>query len=928
MPEDSPPIYTIMAERVANAILGKINALIGNHNTNEQAHQDIREDIPSASSTVPNADTTTGSYGSGTSYARSNHTHPKSSLYAEASHTHSQYLTSQDINGKEDNSNKVTSLDNFSTDTEYPSAKAVYDEIWTDLYGTIQNDYVQSNDLSTVAFSNNYDDLDNLPQLGELAYANDVDLSGHDLDELSDNTNLLFSGDYTDLDNKPIIPSKTSELTNDSGFLTSHQSLSGYLQTSDVKDNLTSTDTNKPLSAKQGKELKTLVDGKANSSHTHTKSQITDFPTIPSKTSQLTNDSGFLTTHQSLSNYYNKSETNNYDVDFILGTQTASTSAWTGTTNVISSLRAGTTIFYKLPYASTNTSVTLNLTLKGGGTTGAKNVFYKNTTRVTTHFGVGQVVGLTYDGTAWYVISPSDNNSNNDNNYGGIQFKAGEALTTQTICCAKNNGQYYKVANGVVLDIRYPLIMTSSAVASGTTTNAMYRTWYAVNIANTKSMTLTNGSQLFLEGTAYSDGKFTISSNVVTHTLTNGRYYINVGTALSTTQIRFISDMTVYYYNGTTLKPVIKKEQIVDFPTIPDVSEKEDKSNKVTSLLSSSTDTEYPSAKAVYDSFEEIFKRNYNTIFNKDLYVGKLIQGSISSSSLKISKNNELAFTTVNLYDTYWFMQKTTFAENNDWDLSFNIRKPVGTYAGKDFGIVIGDENNYIKLFMGYDDIVIDVNGTELSKRSGGADAIYNTPIKISRRENDWEFDYNNGEYVANVSTDGYDIPNKFIVEDMEWNDNPGWIYINNVVFNPVDEKFSIIDLIYPIGSIYMSVNNVNPNVLFGGQWEQLKDRFLLGSGDTYTGGSTGGSATVTLTAAQSGVPAHSHKYQDYNTTYTLKTTNRKPGTSTAVAYGTGLTAGGGATERTSSNNTAANASQAHNNMPPYLAVYMWERVG
>ena len=391
MPENSPSIYAIMAERVANAILGKINALIGGHNTNTQAHQDIRENIPGASSTTPSADTTAGGVGAGTTWARSDHTHPKSSLYAEASHN-------------------------------------------------------------------------------------------------------------------------------------------------------------------------------------HTKSNITDFPTIPSKTSQLTNDSGFLTTHQSLSNYYNKSETNNYDVDFILGTQTASTSAWTGTTSVISSLRAGTTIFYKLPYASTNTSVTLNLTLKGGGTTGAKNVFYKNTTRVTTHFGVGQVIGLTYDGTAWYVISPSDNNSNNDNNYGGVQFKAGEALTTQTICCAKDNGQYYKVANGVVLDIRYPLIMTSSAVTSGTTTNTMYRTWYGVNIANTKSMTLTNGSQLFLEGTAYSNGKFTISSNVVTHTLTNGRYYIKVGTALSTTQIRFISDMTVYYYNGTTLKPVIKKDQIVDFPTIPSAS--------------------------------------------------------------------------------------------------------------------------------------------------------------------------------------------------------------------------------------------------------------------------------------------------------------------------------------------------------------------
>lgn len=133
---------------------------------------------------------------------------------------------------------------------------------------------------------------------------------------------------------------------------------------------------------------------------------------------------------------------------------------------------------------------------------------------------------------------------------------------------------------------------------------------------------------------------------------------------------------------------------------------------------------------------------------------------------------------------------------------------------------------------------------------------------------------------------------------------------------------------VYPIGSIYISVNSTNPSELFGGTWERIQDTFLLASGSTYENGSTGGSATVTLTSAQSGVPAHSHKYQDYNTTYTLKTTNRKPGTSTAVAYGTSLTAGGGATERTSSNNTAANASQAHENMPPYLAVYMWERVG
>ena len=54
-------------------------------------------------------------------------------------------------------------------------------------------------------------------------------------------------------------------------------------------------------------EVDTLLNGKADTSHTHTKSQITDFPTIPSKTSELTNDSGFLTSHQDLSGYVPKS---------------------------------------------------------------------------------------------------------------------------------------------------------------------------------------------------------------------------------------------------------------------------------------------------------------------------------------------------------------------------------------------------------------------------------------------------------------------------------------------------------------------------------------------------------------------------------------------------------------------------------------------
>lgn len=83
--------------------------------------------------------------------------------------------------------------------------------------------------------------------------------------------------------------------------------------------------------------------------------------------------------------------------------------------------------------------------------------------------------------------------------------------------------------------------------------------------------------------------------------------------------------------------------------------------------------------------------------------------------------------------------------------------------------------------------------------------------------------------------------------------------------------KSNVVDWIYPVGSIYMSVNSASPESLFGGTWEQLKDRFLLGVGDTYkTAGATGGAASQSYTPAgsvgnhtltTSEIPSHNHTF-------------------------------------------------------------------
>ena len=68
--------------------------------------------------------------------------------------------------------------------------------------------YAESADLSTVATTGDYDDLENKPELFSGSY--------NDLTDKPD----LFSGDYEDLTNKPTIPENTSDLNNDSGFIT------------------------------------------------------------------------------------------------------------------------------------------------------------------------------------------------------------------------------------------------------------------------------------------------------------------------------------------------------------------------------------------------------------------------------------------------------------------------------------------------------------------------------------------------------------------------------------------------------------------------------------------------------------------------------------------------------------------------------------
>lgn len=145
----------------------------------------------------------------------------------------------------------------------------------------------------------------------------------------------------------------------------------------------------------------------------------------------------------------------------------------------------------------------------------------------------------------------------------------------------------------------------------------------------------------------------------------------------------------------------------------------------------------------------------------------------------------------------------------------------------------------------------------------------------------------------------------------------PSSLQSNQLFFQTLGSNY-ILDNVYPVGSIYMSVNSTNPKNLFGGTWEQIQGRFLFGMNSSYPAGSTGGEITHTLTANE--MPTHAHYMASGNGGgdgtwepdagyYLLDSVTTDKTTYWAQI---GMNNAGG--------------SAAHNNMPPYLSVYIWKR--
>lgn len=145
----------------------------------------------------------------------------------------------------------------------------------------------------------------------------------------------------------------------------------------------------------------------------------------------------------------------------------------------------------------------------------------------------------------------------------------------------------------------------------------------------------------------------------------------------------------------------------------------------------------------------------------------------------------------------------------------------------------------------------------------------------------------------------------------------------------------ALLEMVYPVGSIYMSVNSANPQTFLGGTWEAWgagKVPVGIDTSDTdfATVEKTGGEKAHTLTENESPTHAHLEKLSSDNganiENYII--TNTRAGSAnagimlldSAVSYKSD-------TSRTSKMYTDyAGGGQAHNNLQPYITCYMWKR--
>ena len=253
------------------------------------------------------------------------------------------------------------------------------------------------------------------------------------------------------------------------------------------------------------------------------------------------------------------------NTEVIVGTQTAATGAWTGRAS-FNSLVDGQQIVYWLPYAGSG-NATLNLTLANGTTTGAKNVYYSGSSRLTTHYPAGNAIHLTYrvnanvngtNYTGWWADANYDSNT-----YDRIRLNnsitAKSAVTAGYLIVSDAAG-FYHLAASTAFDVNKPILYCATTLEAAATGSNNYLSYPSVNLRTTlgnSSWTATKGETCYIAGTLTGTTFTPLASGFLTTSATApGVVYISLGLMISTYQIYLYPEHPMYMVQNGVLKAV------------------------------------------------------------------------------------------------------------------------------------------------------------------------------------------------------------------------------------------------------------------------------------------------------------------------------------------------------------------------------------
>ena len=381
------------------------------------------------------------------------------------------------------------------------------------------------NETIDVTLNHDYDALDNKPSI------NGIELAGNKT--------------TAELDIEiPTVPTKVSAFENDAGYLTEHQALPTKL--SQFTDDL-------------------------GSSPTHTHSQyLTEHQDISGKEDAFSVGDGLNMTNSVLSNQQS--------IEYIVGTQTEATNAWTGKSKD-SVFRTGKVIAYYLPTSGTSTAATLKLTLADGRETSAIELRTTATTAVKTQFAAGNVIIMIFDGVYWKVSAYYDTNTNTI----GYQVRTNSSILktydkfryykllftsadgTHWVPAAAdstNSATSAKTVNQRPIDpfgtIVYCSATTSYAAEADIAAATIWQQYaftlgYSFNRTGA-ALTLTSKAPIYIKAAPQSDGSAIIDSTTpyvqALPSTEDGKIYIFLGIVTSATAVEMQMNHPVYQYKN------------------------------------------------------------------------------------------------------------------------------------------------------------------------------------------------------------------------------------------------------------------------------------------------------------------------------------------------------------------------------------------